>query len=110
MQTKEIRYLDGFMTNQQCDFLQETFCTQRFTHYFNANWRGKVVHACTDSNHSRGVCILFNDNSHINIIDKHACNDGRGLLVNVEIDETPLLLFVRMLQTLRNLVKNSSKR
>lgn len=63
-------------------FLQETYCVTNFIPYFNSNWRGKVFHACTDSKHSRGVSIMFNERFHVTISNIHQSQDGRRLIVN----------------------------
>jgi len=58
-----------WLTDNDSDivFLQETFCVEHFIAYFNSNWKGHVEHACTDSSHSRGVCILFTGNNNVKL-------------------------------------------
>jgi len=72
--------------NYDIAFLQETYCTQKLLPYFKSTWKGEDVHSLTDSDHSRGTCILFNPKLKVNIIGNHASEDGRLLLVNAEID------------------------
>ena len=54
--------------------LQETYCKTDFEHIFNSNWNGKIFHNFTDSSHSRGVCIMFDE-----IINQHCSENGRLL-------------------------------
>ena len=68
-------------------FLQETYCQNKFETTFNSLWNGKIYHAFTDSSHSRGVCIMFNDKLNVELINKHASEDGRILLLNVKLFE-----------------------
>ena len=72
--------------NSDVTFLQETFCTEKLVSNFNSNWQGVIEHAISDSPHSRGVCILFKGNNNVIVENKHASEDGRILLLNVEID------------------------
>ena len=50
-----------WIRNNELDiaFLQESYCTEKFIPYFNAGWKGAALHGHSDSNHSRGVCILL---------------------------------------------------
>ena len=73
-------------------FLQETFCTEQFEEYFKSNWRGHIVHAFSDSKHSRGVCIMFSERCNINVGKIHRSQDGRRLLVNAKLDDTAITL------------------
>ena len=73
-------------------FVQETFCTDKGLYCFNSAWKGTVEHAVTDSAHSRGVSILFNDKINVTIENKHASNDGRILLLNVDINGKSMTL------------------
>ena len=54
--------------------------------HINTTWPGVIEHAITDSARSRGVSILFNTKCNVVVENKHASNDGRLLLLNVEID------------------------
>ena len=64
--------------------LQETFCTSKTANIMKSNWKGAMFNSCTDSNHSRGVAVLFKENLDIKILDTHSSPDGRNLLVNFE--------------------------
>ena len=65
-------------------FLQETYCKSDFVSIFNSTWKGKIIHAVTESSHSRGVCIMFKENLKFQILNHKSSNDGRLLLVNVK--------------------------
>ena len=64
--------------------LQETFCTEKNVESFSKNWTGKMYHCVSNSNHSRGVSILFNESFVYKFISKHCSNDGRKLLINIQ--------------------------
>ena len=66
--------------------LQETYCTQSFVTKFNKGWTGDIVHCVSNSSHSRGVCILFSKSLNYKLVSHYCCNQGRILIVNVEID------------------------
>jgi len=66
--------------------LQETYCTRSFVTKFNKNWSGEVFHSVSDSEHSRGVCIMLRKGLKCKIIDHHNCNEGRFIMVNMEVD------------------------
>ena len=68
--------------------LQETFCTVSFSKTFNRGWSGTSHHSCSNSSHSKGVCILFNKNLKHKVISTHRDKEGRFLLVNVSINNT----------------------
>ena len=65
--------------------LQETFCTSKLQSIFDSCWKGHVAHSITDSAHSRGVAIMFKYDMNVNILNSHACKDGRKVMVNVRI-------------------------
>jgi len=67
--------------------LQETFCTDKLKPIFDSCWPGKTIHALSDSSHSRGVSILFNEKFNCNIINSHVSNDGRQVLTNVKVED-----------------------
>ena len=71
----------------QVCLLQETFCTDDFVHKIRRGWQGDIIHSCSPSKHSRGVCILFSKDITYKLISTHKDNDGRILLVNVEINK-----------------------
>ena len=78
--------------NYDVILLQETYCQKSFVKSFNDSWQGTVVHAVTDSPHSRGVCILFSSKLNTEVVNYHASSDGRTLLCNVKIQGTILSL------------------
>jgi len=73
-------------------FLQETFCTPDFVACFNRHWKGKAYHATTNSSHSRGVSILIPSKRNIDVCNHYHTNDGRTLLLNVQINNEPYSL------------------
>ena len=54
--------------NIDVTFVQETFCTQDFVTSFASGWKGCILHGPSDSKHSRGVCIMINDNLSVSVI------------------------------------------
>ena len=72
--------------------LQETYCTTDFVTKFRKGWSGEIIHAVSDSPHSRGVCIMFRKELKHNIIDIHKGDDGRILAINVEINGSTYLI------------------
>ena len=84
------RKLFTWLQSQNADiiFLQETHCNKLKHDQFVNSWSGKSFYGHTDSAHSRGVGILFNAKSKvdINVEDKHYTDDGRTLLLNVIIE------------------------
>ena len=69
-------------------FLQETFCTENLKPYLKASWKGGIHHSTTNSNHSKGVSILFSENLQYELINECTSIDGRKLLVNVKMLDT----------------------
>ena len=68
-------------------FLQETYCTKDFISIFNSGYSGTALHSVTDSKHSRGVAILMNNKLNVKVKNQYSSNNGRNMLVNVEIDD-----------------------
>lgn len=66
--------------------LQETFCMKKSINKFNKYYKGNIYHAFTDSPHSRGVCIMLNENLEYEFINKHVSDDGRKILINIKIN------------------------
>ena len=79
------RYLEQNKVN--IAFLQETFCTLEYVKQFNAGWKGTIFHSFSNSNHSKGVCILISENVTCKVINVHRDNEGRKVLVNVKIHD-----------------------
>jgi len=84
---KRVKLFKWFTDNNaDIIFMQETYCTKKLLPYVKSNWKGEVLFAMTDSDHSRGTCIMFNKKLNVNIINHHSSQDGRLVLANVEID------------------------
>ena len=66
--------------------LQETFCTKDFTDKIKRGWNGKMIHSCSLSNHSKGVCILLAKDLPCKVIGTHHDDDGRIILINIELN------------------------
>ena len=66
--------------------LQETYCTKSFVKRFARPWSGKVYHSLTDSNHSRGVCVLISKNCSCKISDVECDKDGRKVIINIKVN------------------------
>ena len=55
---------DYVITGLRIDIIlwEETYCTRNFVNMFSNSWKGKVIHAVSDSSHSRGggvcVCVI----------------------------------------------------
>ena len=83
-----------WLNDQNCDIicLQETFCTVKNEKFIKSNWNGKSIFGHTDSNHSRGVAILLNKNFKGTIVNSFASDDGRILLVNLDICDNILTI------------------
>ena len=86
-----------WLQNQKYDicFLQETHCVQSNENLFNSVWHGnsyKIYHSFTDSSQSRGVAVLFNTNMSYKVIDYFTADNGRSILINVEIHDKMLTL------------------
>ena len=67
-------------------FLQETYCCVNFEKQFKAFWDGDIFHSFTDSNHSRGVCIMISKKVEHRIVDKYCDDYGRIVILNVEMN------------------------
>ena len=70
--------------------VQETYCTESFIKVFNREWKGPIYHGFSDSSHSRGVCIIVDENVNCNVINTHRTEDGRRVLINATIDDTDI--------------------
>ena len=67
--------------------LQETHFVKEHEFIYNSRWFGNKIHCFSDSVHSRGVTILFKQNSSVEILNYHQSIDGRRLLVNLKYNE-----------------------
>ena len=79
-----------YLTSNGIDvgFIQETYCTAEFENDFKTNWKGKIYHSFSKSVHSKGVCIVVNENLCHNVISTHNDENGRKIVINVKIKET----------------------
>lgn len=68
-------------------FLQETHFIEKNEKKYNFGWRGKLYHAFSNSTYSRGVSILFKENIDVQVYNVNRSNDGRKLLLNLEIND-----------------------
>ena len=66
-------------------FLQETFCTTKLEPYLKASWKGITFNAKSESSHSKGVSILLRKGFKYNIVKSHESDDGRIVIVSVEL-------------------------
>ena len=82
---KVFTWLKGMNCN--IALLQETYCTQKFIKTFDRGWAGTCWHSTTDSTHSRGTCIMISNKVEFNLISKHSSDDGRIILVNIDIND-----------------------
>ena len=74
-------------------FLQETHFVKEQENYYNSRWFGEKYHCFSDSVHSRGVSVLFKQNSKIEVLNVHRSQDGRKILLNVTyLDKTLTLV------------------
>ena len=67
--------------------LQETFLTDDSVGKFDNDWEGTVYHSLSNSTHSRGVSILLNPKLSVQIIDIKRDNDGRKIMLNIELGD-----------------------
>ena len=100
-------------------FLQETFCTQKLEPFFRIEWSGSAFHCITNSSHSRGVAILFSEKFKGQVLNSFSSNDGRILLLNVQINDDIVTLVsvyapniemdkIEFYQRLQNFIKSNS--
>ena len=66
--------------------LQETHFIEKNESLYNLTWKGKTFHAYSDSTFSRGVSVLFSETVNVNVKNVRRCDDGRKILINLEID------------------------
>ena len=66
--------------------LQETYCTKGFAPKMKKGWDGDIMHSFSTSPHSKGVSILIAKGLPYNVISTHCDNDGRMILINLELN------------------------
>ncbi|MEW8547308.1 MAG: endonuclease/exonuclease/phosphatase family protein [Candidatus Thiodiazotropha sp.] len=77
-----------WMLDRRADiyFLQETKLQEKCRKLVDFEWNGKCFHAFSDSAKS-GVSILIKQKLNFSLLNEHSSNDGRKLLLNIEIGE-----------------------
>ena len=77
-----------WIKNQNPDivFLQETFFTEKLKNEIKTMWKGEVKNAFSDSSHSKGVTLLFNENFEGKILNTVVGETGRTILTNFEFN------------------------
>ena len=60
------------------------FLYKKYESVFKASWKGNVMLSLTESDHSRGVAMLFKQHFQGEVISSFSSNDGRILLINIE--------------------------
>ncbi|KAL9966672.1 hypothetical protein ACROYT_G024784 [Oculina patagonica] len=77
--------------NADIVFLQETYSTPEIENEWKFQWQGKMMFA-HGTNHGRGVLILFNSELHFEIKGEHIDTEGRYIVVEATIQDSPFLL------------------
>lgn len=86
---KKRQSIDTWAYENKIDILcmQETYCTTNFIKDFDKQWQGKVIHCCSDSNHSKGICIFIKKGLNFELINHYEGENGRKLLINCKIND-----------------------
>ena len=72
-------------------FLQETYWTDGLLSSIEKDWGAKII-LNQGSQHSKGTALLFSDKLNFDLINIHKTEDGRMILVNIEIEDKHLTL------------------
>ena len=72
-------------------FLQETYWTNDLTNKIKQEWAGELF-LSPGTQHSKGTAILFKTNTSIKLLNKHISEDGRIILINVQIEDKTFTL------------------
>ena len=72
-------------------FLQETYSTPEIINDWKFQWRGEMIFS-HGSNHSRGVLVLINEQLQYEINNIVIDDEGRYILLEMTIQESPFLL------------------
>jgi len=56
-----------------------------------SNERGSKIYFCHGSKHSKGVAILFKPNLHVKIEQQIPSENGRILILRVQVDDLKLV-------------------
>ena len=83
----------NWLINQSADisFLQETYSTVEIASHWRKQWPGEFFFS-HGSNHSCGVAILIDKSLDFKLISSRVDNEGRYLMVEAIIQDTPFLL------------------
>ena len=71
--------------------LQETHSSVQIEQQWQSEWGGKIVYSHGSTN-SRGVCMLFKNNFSYKILKSQIDEDGRYIIIDLELDSFRLLL------------------
>ena len=66
--------------------LYKSYCTEDFTSVMHKGWQGEIIHSCSNSVHSKGVCMLLKKGLECKILSTLSDGIGRLLLVNIEVN------------------------
>ena len=76
--------------NASIIFLKETYSTNNLEKVWSNEW-GNKIYFCHGSKHSKGVAILFNPKSRMEIEQQIQSEDGRILILWVQVDDGKLV-------------------
>ena len=77
--------------NSDITFLQETCSTPEIINEWKFQWRGEII-LSHGSNHNRGVLILISEQLEYEIKNTIIDDEGRYILLEMTIQESPFLL------------------
>ena len=83
----------NWIKNQKADicFLQETYLDEEVQNLVKREW-GMDIISSFGTNHSKGVTIVYSKNLQVKIENQSVADDGRRILVNLVIQDTPCTL------------------
>ncbi len=70
--------------------IQETHCNENKLNVFKNSWKGYSWYGLTTSQFSKGVGILFSDRLNVSVENCHVSENGRLILLNVELEGKPV--------------------
>ena len=74
-----------------CYFLQETFSTEQSINTWRSEWGGNIFYS-HGSNHSKGVMILVNPRSQLEVMRSTKDKNGRSVMLEIKLDNRNLVL------------------
>ncbi len=85
VQRKKLFY---WFEKQKVDIIciQETHCNENKLNVFKNSWKGYSWYGLTTSQFSKGVGILFSDRLNVSVENSHVSENGRLILLNVELE------------------------